>query len=118
MKKKEQKNLIKFIVSIVILLTLATLEYYGKDIVENEEQQFGNSKVVQQLSFDLESIPEFDGSTSYIIINDNIPDFEEKYYTTESFENYSELDILGRCRTSICKCFKRHNANREKGRYR
>ena len=44
----------------------------------------------------LSEIPEFSGSP-YIEINGNEPFFEEKDFTEESFENYSNLDSLGRC---------------------
>ena len=45
----------------------------------------------------LDSIPEWDGETAYVPINDNIPFFEPSEYTSESFETYAELDALGRC---------------------
>jgi len=43
-----------------------------------------------------ENIPEFAGE-AYVVINGNVPYFTEEDYTTESFESYSELDLLGRC---------------------
>ena len=52
---------------------------------------------VSEVSFDLDEIPEFDESTPYVTINNNIPEFDEEDLTTESFEKYSELDELGRC---------------------
>lgn len=45
---------------------------------------------------DLAQIPEYTGS-SYTVINDNEPEFEADDFSTEAFENYSELDDLGRC---------------------
>ena len=48
-------------------------------------------------SYDISSIPEFNGEDAYIVLNNNKPEFTEKDITTESFENYSELDNLGRC---------------------
>ena len=48
------------------------------------------------VSFDLDAIPEFSGEP-YVIINDNIPAFSEADLTTDSFEEYSELDALNRC---------------------
>ena len=44
----------------------------------------------------LTDIPEYSGDP-YITINDNQPDFTDADLTTEPFENYSELDDLGRC---------------------
>ena len=47
-------------------------------------------------TFDLSSIPEYNGSP-YVAVNDNNPYFTESDYTTESFEKYASLDSLGRC---------------------
>lgn len=45
---------------------------------------------------DLTQIPEYTGSP-YTVINDNEPEFGTDDFTTEAFEDYSELDDLGRC---------------------
>lgn len=37
----------------------------------------------------------------YKILHDNIPEFTEDEITTESFEEYAELDELGRCQTAV-----------------
>ena len=42
----------------------------------------------------------YDGKT-YVVINDNNPDFTEADMTTASFESYGELDELGRCTTAF-----------------
>lgn len=47
-------------------------------------------------SFDLSSIPAYNGSP-YVAVNDNNPYFTESDYTTKSFEKYAPLDSLGRC---------------------
>lgn len=44
----------------------------------------------------LENIPVYSGSP-YIALYDNQPLFSEKDYTTKAFEEYAELDSLGRC---------------------
>ena len=44
----------------------------------------------------LEEVPPYAGSP-YVVLNDNRPDFDSKDLTTVSFEDYSELDELGRC---------------------
>lgn len=38
---------------------------------------------------------------TYVVINDNIPEFTEDEITTEAFESYSPLDVLGRCGVAI-----------------
>lgn len=47
-------------------------------------------------SFDLSQVPEYSGEP-YVAINDNVPYFTDAEMTTESFEEYSELDALNRC---------------------
>ncbi len=47
-------------------------------------------------SYDILNIPEYSGE-DYVIINNNNPDFDSKYMNTESFEEYYDLDELGRC---------------------
>lgn len=47
-------------------------------------------------SIDLANIPAFYGEP-YVAINDNVPDFSDADLTTSSFEEYSNLDSLGRC---------------------
>ena len=44
----------------------------------------------------LDDIPEYSGSP-YVAINDNQPSFTKDEYTTKAFEEYAELDSLGRC---------------------
>ena len=44
----------------------------------------------------LDNIPEYSGS-AYVTVNEGIPFFEDGEIVTESFEQYSELDSLGRC---------------------
>ena len=48
---------------------------------------------------DLDKIPDFSGE-AYVEIGDNIPDFDKKDMTDKSFEDYSPLDSLGRCKTA------------------
>lgn len=47
-------------------------------------------------AFSLREIPAYSG-TPYTEVNGNKPYFTEAELTTQSFETYSELDILGRC---------------------
>ena len=44
----------------------------------------------------IEDVPAFSGDP-YIVINKNVPEFTEDEITTESFEEYAQLDELGRC---------------------
>ena len=46
------------------------------------------------------NIPQYNGQ-SYIILDSNVPNFDEELINTKSFEQYSELDKLGRCGEAI-----------------
>lgn len=63
---------------------------YGEEIYEN---LFGPNITS---SYDMSSIPAY-ADRPYVIINNNKPEFDEKDYTTTSFESYSDLDLLERC---------------------
>lgn len=52
---------------------------------------------------DINHIPEFDGETPFVALNENIPDFSDGDLVTESYEYYGELDELGRC-TAVIAC--------------
>ena len=52
-----------------------------------------------QASFSLEDIPAFSGE-SYVVLEDNQPGFTQEELTTQGFEEYSPLDLLGRCGTA------------------
>lgn len=45
--------------------------------------------------------PDEAADAAYIILNENVPVFSEDEITTEAFEQYSELDDLGRCGTAF-----------------
>lgn len=50
-------------------------------------------------SFSLEDVPPFSGEP-YVVLQDNQPGFSQEDFTTDSFETYSSLDLLGRCGTA------------------
>lgn len=51
---------------------------------------------ISENSISINSIPEYSG-TPYVVINNNEPEFAAEDFITTSFEEYSELDELGRC---------------------
>ena len=88
----------KILSSICILLVLVlTFSGCGGSLVNGDVfPENEGTKEPTQLVVSLEDIPEFSG-TPYVAINDNQPSFTEDEYTTEAFEEYAELDSLGRC---------------------
>ncbi len=59
--------------------------------------QEGSVQITDPL--DISDIPKYTG-LPYIAVNDNVPGFTKEELTTDSFEEYSELDGLGRCRVA------------------
>lgn len=96
MKKKHKKKLIKLIVSLIAILAVTVLGYFKHDLLPKENEPLA-IQTVEEVSFILEEIPEFNESKPYVIINNNVPNFKEEDLNTKSFEQYSELDELGRC---------------------
>lgn len=102
MNKRKIKQLL---ISVLILLCCAIAPQLGEQIGIFIPQEITN-EIPQELSFNLNEIPEYSGQP-YVLINDNIPDFDDTDYaaliTTNlkddrvTFEKYSELDYLGRC---------------------
>ena len=108
-RKKEQKLwlvIIAIIVIIIIGISNDNIRNYIEQVIEGQDVlavatnaigDIGKQKAEStKVSFSLDTIPEFKDEP-YVIINNNKPNFEEKDFITKSFEEYSELDVLGRC---------------------
>ena len=97
MSKRKYKSKYNVVISIITMILILIIGYYenkyGTDYNQNENILTQN----EVISFNLNEIPEFDGKTPYVTINNNEPEFPEDDFNTESFEKYSELDSLGRC---------------------
>ena len=62
------------------------------------QQQQTDHSVTSASAFDYSEIPETDGITPYVEVNDDIPFFMSyDIQRTDPFETYSSLDDLGRC---------------------
>lgn len=107
MKKSQKKKLKKLILSLMIMVLFLSVGYLRTEFqgsrIEEILMKYGlidaqnQAQEILQLSFELDKIPEFKENTPYVVINNNIPDFNEEDLTKECFEKYSELDKLGRC---------------------
>lgn len=110
-KKMRHLCLILYIITAMSINLVAckpkedTIHDAGFNIVQNEtdnkQSEDNNSTATGQTVYQdfvtmPDSIPEYSGNP-YIIVNDNIPFFTDGDITTTSFENYGELDSLGRC---------------------
>jgi len=100
--RNNKKNIKKLIIGLIFIIIVTIVGYLNSDIEGYINNVITNSsketiEVSEQTSsFNINDIPEYNG-VPYVTINNNIPNFTENDYTTESFEKYSELDSLGRC---------------------
>lgn len=98
--RKRTRNLSKQIILIILVTIICTISYFLE--YKSNEVSMAN---VNTITFDVSEIPEYSQSP-YCTINNNIPSFTEEDYNLGVFENYSELDSLGRCSVAyanICK---------------
>lgn len=104
--KKSKKNfsIKQLIIYLLVFVVVALLEYTYEEINQKgnnlEEDIFGKTSYANLID-----VPEYTDEIC-VMINDNKPYFTEEDYTTTIFENYSELDYLGRCGVAyanICK---------------
>lgn len=105
-KKSKSKKAIsfnQFIVSLLVLIIILAIEYY---IEKNSDTINTTNNIFGQTSYsNLVDVPEYTDEIC-VMINDNKPYFTEEDYKKTAFENYSELDYLGRCGVAyanICK---------------
>lgn len=85
--------------SVKKLFLLAVLGMCLSGVWGCQEQVLKQPETAWEEADILEEIPEFEGD-SYVVLNDNQPEFTEEDFTEDSYENYSELDELGRCRVA------------------
>lgn len=104
--KRKSNKLIKQLLGLFIVIACLSVGFfYESDTINNSQENQAIATSQSNTYISIEDIPEYSGQI-YVTINDNMPYFEESEYTTEAFEEYSELDNLGRCGVAyanICK---------------
>ncbi len=105
---KTKSRLLSLLLALLLILSFSItscddIVEAGKEIVkdaitERLEEILANMEIP---SVDLDSIPEFDGETAYVLINNNVPFFTDEEKVTESYEIYGDLDELGRCTITV-----------------
>lgn len=81
---------------ILTLIIFAIIIFIGIYATNNYNENRNNTNIQPIISYTLDTIPEY-SSKPYVTINNNIPNFNDEYFTENSFENYSDLDDYGRC---------------------
>jgi len=79
-KNGRKGSLLKSVLTVLVILAIVAVRHF-----------FWNSESVT-----LENIPPYAGEP-YVVIDENQPNFTLDDFTTLEFEEYSELDMLGRC---------------------
>ena len=84
-----------FISLLVVLLLLTGCSQSNNNQTTTNEEPY-TEQIQEKIS--LENIPEYDGKHAYVEINGNVPFFtDEEKSISDTFEEYSPLDELGRC---------------------
>ena len=91
--KNNSKTNIKQILTIILFLIIIVIGIYA---INNYNENGNKVNVQPTFSYTLDTIPEY-SSEPYITISNSIPNFQENDFTTNSFEDYSDLDDYGRC---------------------
>jgi DNA-entry nuclease len=91
-RRRKKKHTFAKVVSTLLVILVAILgALFAPELLGGGE----NSNTVPSY-VNVDSIPEYSGS-AYVLVNEGKPYFTESDYTTKSYENYSDLDSLGRC---------------------
>ena len=88
----------KIISAITLLALICTVVFVFTSCIDTITSLFGTG---EQKYSALDDVPDFDGKTAYVIINENKPYFTEEEIVSKSYEKYSALDSLGRCGVAI-----------------
>lgn len=107
--RKLQKTLLPFLLAVLLCVTGCSGTTADADNTPSTPSQATSTSTEEPTTqediqpapetapaIDLGSIPAFSGEP-YVAINNNVPDFTDADLTTSSFEEYSNLDSLGRC---------------------
>lgn len=82
---------IKYIITQILILTLCSFNIVQTPLLLGYTNVYASTN-----SISLSDIPAYSGD-AYTTINDNVPFFDDDELTTDAFEDYSDLDSLGRC---------------------
>ena len=95
MKKKRKISYnTKQIITLILGICIAVFMYFNGENIANIKSS--------EASYNLGNIPKY-SNEPYCIINNNIPNFSEEDLKKEAFEEYSNLDSLGRCGVAFAK---------------
>lgn len=113
-RKNNKKKNIKQLIYLCIIIICATISYFytPTEYINNTANSITIKNSRTYLSID--EIPNYEDEI-FVTINKNVPYFTEKDYTTQAFENYSDLDMLGRCGVAYANICKEIMPTKERG---
>ena len=104
--KNKNRNIFITVITILVFLCVA---------YQNEIKSFMTEPLVEPAStYKIENIPQYSGE-AYVTINENKPNFTDEDYTKDTFELYSDLDILNRAGVAFAKVSKETMPTEERG---
>lgn len=112
MKEKIKNNTntnIKQILTLIFFIIIIVIGIYATNNYKDNENNINEQLAI---SYTLDTIPEY-SSKPYVTINNNIPNFRENDFTTNSFEDYSDLDDYGRCGVAFANLNKKETMPKE-----
>ena len=102
------------VIVIVLLIVYIIGSLFFEQQMNSLYEDMGLFKDKVYYSTDIKNIPEYDGESNYVIINNNNPNFDSKDYNRE-FEVYSDLDSLGRCGVAYANLSSKTMPTEERG---
>ena len=104
--KNRNRNIFITVITILVFLCVA---------YQNEIKSFMTEPLVEPApTYKIENIPQYSGE-AYVTINENKPNFTDEDYTKDTFELYSDLDILNRAGVAFAKVSKETMPTEERG---
>lgn len=104
--KNKNRNIFITVITILVFLCVA---------YQNEIKSFMTEPLVEPApTYKIENIPQYSGE-AYVTINENKPNFTDEDYTKDTFELYSDLDILNRAGVVFAKVSKETMPTEERG---
>lgn len=102
-KRKKKLKLVAIAIVAVAIICIAIFVFLSWKSSEKHR------KVITGLN-----IPKYSGQP-YVVINNNVPYFEDEDKQTKSFESYSDLDSLGRCGVAYANISRELKPTEERG---
>ncbi len=100
MKKIKENRIKRYLASLILMMAVMLGACNGSDAYAKQQEKLAAQELATVQGTNVASLGsgelKYSGKT-FEYVNNNVPAFSDEELTTEIFENYSELDKLGRC---------------------